>query len=71
MPGGPANSEAWEQKSQNEDDLNPILPPNEVENLGGPYTSINNPKSRYIFRDFECGVKCVALIVADVKQIDE
>ena len=38
-----------------------VKPTNQPLQLGGPYTAVNNPNSRYIFRDLECGVKCVAL----------
>ena len=36
-----------------------------------PHTTLNTPNSRYIFRDFECCLKCVALNEIDINQIVE
>ena len=38
-----------------------VLPNNKIYSYGGLHTPLHTPNSRYIFREFECCMKCMAV----------
>ena len=38
-----------------------VLPNNKIYSYGGLHTTLHTPNSRYIFREFECCMECMAV----------